>query len=114
MFLKMCGSWLGQLCRGGENLMACLRLFIGLRQPAPKLYVVAHIRGDCFALVILLTRLLFQPEAVDGDGGAVGEDDEAATMAGAERKASDLNDRGQPGSPQDGAEVDAGAERAEV
>jgi hypothetical protein len=67
-----------------------------------------------FILVILLTKLLFQPEAVDDDGGAVGEDDEATTVAGAKDEASDLEDRGQPGSPRDGAEADIGTERAEV
>jgi hypothetical protein len=59
-------------------------------------------------------KLLFQLEAIDDDGGAVGEDDEAGAVAGAEGKASDLEDQGQPGSPQDGVEADAGAERAEV
>jgi hypothetical protein len=33
---------------------------------------------------------LFQPEAVDDDGGVVGEDDEAGTVVGAEGKAFDL------------------------
>jgi hypothetical protein len=57
---------------------------------------------------------LFQQGAVDDDSGAVGEDNEAANMAGAEGEASDLEDRGQPGSPRDGTEADTGAERAEV
>jgi hypothetical protein len=33
----MCGNWLDELCGGGGKLMACLRIFIGLRRPAPKL-----------------------------------------------------------------------------
>jgi hypothetical protein len=57
---------------------------------------------------------MFQQGAVDDDSGAVGEDNEAANMAGAEGEASDLEDRGQPGSPRDGTEADTGAERAEV
>jgi hypothetical protein len=64
--------------------------------------------------VILLTKLLFQPEAIDEDGGVVGEDDEVAAVARAECESSDLEDWGQPGNPQDGAEDDTGAERAKV
>jgi hypothetical protein len=57
---------------------------------------------------------LFQPEAIDDDGDAVGEDDEATTVARAEGEAFDLEDPDWPGSPQDGAEADTGTERAEV
>jgi hypothetical protein len=59
-------------------------------------------------------KVLFQPEAVDDDGGVVGEDDEATTVAGVEGEASDLEDRDQPGSPRGGTEADTGTERAEV
>jgi hypothetical protein len=59
------------------------------------------IRGDCFVLLILLMRLSFQLEAVDDDGGVVGEDDEAAAMAGVEGESFELEGRGQPGSPQE-------------
>jgi hypothetical protein len=48
------------------------------------------IRGDCFVLLILLMRLSFQLEAVDDDGGVVGEDDEAAAMAGVEGESFEL------------------------
>jgi hypothetical protein len=57
---------------------------------------------------------LFQPEAIDDDGDAVGEDDEATTVARAEGEAFDLEDPDWPGSPRDGAEADTGTERAEV
>jgi hypothetical protein len=37
MFSRTCIGWWSRLCRGGGNHMACLRLFIGLRQPTSRL-----------------------------------------------------------------------------
>jgi hypothetical protein len=37
MFHRMSISWRDKLCESGGNLMACLRLFADLRNPALKL-----------------------------------------------------------------------------
>jgi hypothetical protein len=72
---------------------------------------------NCFVTLILLIRQPFQSEALDDGGGALWWDD-VAVVAGAEGepyKFDEVNgDRSQSRSPQNDAEAEADAERAEV